>query len=556
MAWLLAACGPAVAPQPSATDALPAAPTSTQPAPKPSATGLPAQGPAVEPTQTAIPAPAATLIPYSTPNWFGTAVIYEIFVRSFADASGDGIGDLQGVIERLDYIQSLGANTIWLMPIYPSPSDHGYDVTDYRDVNPDYGSLDDLRRLVEAAHERQMYVILDYVPSHLSNQHPLFQEAYNNPASAHSDWFVWNNDAHTTYAGFAGNETMPRFNHYNAEVVQYLTDAALFWLDLDGDGDMSDGVDGFRVDNATFPPTEFLVALRQAIKNADPEALLLGETWVNNPNDLARFFPDQFDALFDFPVYSLLQGSQDSNGDGLLAGKGFPVLLTTLLEQELDLFANEAYAVRFFANHDTNRAATELSGDPERLRLAAALLGAMPGPVMLYYGEEIGMYGQKGGPPAWDNYRREPLDWYAAEIGPGMPFWFRPEDGWNVPGDGISVEEQDADPNSLLNYYRHVLNTRRSSAALSTGNQTLLELNVSAPGPWGLARLGTPLPVIALFNFGKEESQVGIPEFRFTAEQLVDLLSGEVYPGVQAGQPYTITLAAGGAVWLAATAAP
>ena len=205
------------------------------------------------------------------------------------------------------------------------------------------------------------------------------------------------------YASFAGNEGMPRFNHFNPEVVDYLIESALYWLDLDGDGDFSDGIDGFRVDNATFPPQEFLNSLRQGIKSANPEALLLGETWVHNPSDLSRFYIDQFDALFDFPMYEILQGNRDSNADGMLAGKGFPVLLTSLLNDEVEKFPPEAYAVRFMSNHDTNRNATELKGDPDRQRMAAALLTGLPGPIMVYYGEEIGMLGQKGGAPAYDN---------------------------------------------------------------------------------------------------------------------------------------------------------
>ena len=402
--------------------------------------------PDASPTASAQPSPAATLIPYTTPDWFDGDILYEIFVRSFADSDGDGIGDLNGIKERLDYLETLGVDTLWLMPVYPSPSVHGYDVSDYFAVNPQYGTLEDLQALVQAVHDREMKIILDFVPSHLSNQNPLFQDAYQNPGSQYSDWFVWTNDAHTTYAGFAGNEEMPRFNHYNPEVVAYLADAARFWLDLDSDGDLTDGVDGFRVDNITFPPQEFLVALRQEVKAVNPEALMLGEAWVHNPSDMSRFYPDQFDALFDFPLYELMQGNQDSNGDGLLAGKSFPVLITSLMEEQARRFPEEAIALRFFSNHDTNRIASELAGDPARLRLAAALLAGFPGPVMVYYGEEIGMPGQKGGPPDYDNYRREPMDWYAAEEGSGQASWFKPEDGWNQPSDGISVEEQDTVP--------------------------------------------------------------------------------------------------------------
>lgn len=491
----------------------------------------------------------ATRLPYITPAWFREAILYEIFVRSFADGGGNGMGDLQGIISRLDYLQDLGINTLWLMPIYPSPSVHGYDVTDYLAVNPDYGTLQDMQALVDALHSRQMRLILDFVPSHISNQHPLFQEAYKNPASPHSEWFVWTNEAHTTYAGFAGSQEMPRFNHYNPEVVEYLIQSALFWLDLDGDGDYTDGVDGFRVDNATFPPQEFLIAFRQALKSANPEAILLGETWVHTASDLSRYFPDQFDALFDFPLYEVLQGSQDTNKDGLLAGKGFPVLLTAQLQDQANSYPPEAIPVRFLSNHDTNRIANEVGGDIARQKLAAALLAGLPGPVMLYYGEEIGMPGQKGGPPYWDNYRREPMDWYADEKGRGQAVWFQPPDRFNQPLDGISVEEQEDDPASLLNTYRQVFHLRASHVSLLWGDYRILKIEASDPGTWAITRNADGESVVEIYNFSAGPRQITINDFPISGV-LVDLISGVVYEKATAGQPYNLEIPPASALWL------
>ena len=122
--------------------------------------------------------PTPTPLPYQTPDWFDHAVLYSIFVRSYADSDGDGIGDLNGITNRLDYLETLGIDVIWLLPIYPSPSYHGYDVTDFFSVNPEYGTLEDLETLVDAVHARGMHIILDFVPSHLSSQNPLFLEAY------------------------------------------------------------------------------------------------------------------------------------------------------------------------------------------------------------------------------------------------------------------------------------------------------------------------------------------------------------------------------------------
>jgi len=494
--------------------------------------------------------PTPTFTPFQTPDWFDHAVLYSIFVRSYADSDGDGIGDLNGIENRLDYIESLGVDVIWLLPIYPSPSYHGYDVTDFFSVNPDYGTLEDLQALVDAVHARGMHLILDFVPSHLSNQNPLFLEAYRNPGADNEDWFVFTNDTNTRYAGFADNAEMPRFNHFNPEVVQYLVDAALFWLDLDGDGDMLNGVDGFRVDNATFPPTEFFVSFRQQIKAANPDALLLGETWVTDPRSMSIYYQDQFDALFDFPLYSIAQGNQNINKDGLLYGKISPILLTSLLQEEIERYPPEAQAVRFFSNHDTNRIATELNGELAREKLAASVLTCLPGPIMLYYGEEIGMFGQKGSAPWWDAYRREPMDWYAAELGTDHATWFMEADRWNHPNDGISVEEEDTDPNSLLNHWRSLLSHRAENPAFSQGELTFLDFSTTGPGAWAISRTQDENSVLCVFNFGTEEIEITLNAPPFSASQLLDLISGEQYPEIQADAPYTLSLPAAGAVIL------
>lgn len=492
--------------------------------------------------------PTPTRIPYQTPDWFDNAVLYSIFVRSFADSDGDGIGDLNGIAGRLDYLESLGVDVLWLLPIYPSPSYHGYDVSDFYAVNPDYGTLEDLQKLVAAVHARGMRLILDFVPSHLSNQNPLFLEAYRNPGAEKEDWFVFTNETNTLYAGFADSDEMPRFNHFNPEVVDYLTEAALFWVDLDGDGDYTDGVDGFRVDNATFPPPEFFIEFRQQIKAANPETLLLGETWVTDPRSLSIFYQDQFDALFDFPVYSVVQGNQNSNNDGLLSGKNAPVLLKSTLTDQASRYPEEAQAVRFFSNHDTNRIANEVGGSLERQKLAASLLVSLPGPIMLYYGEEIGMPGEKGPAPWYDAYRREPMDWFAAESGPDQASWFMPDDRWNTPDDGISVEEQTDDPDSLLNHWRKVIEIRKASPALSRGEVGFPAFSASGQGGWVVSRTLGEDWALAFFNFSDAEIEITLDAAPFEAANLRDLVSGEPLPPISAGQAYTLTLPPAGAI--------
>ncbi len=448
----------------------------------------------------------------------------------------------------LNISNSLSVDVLWLMPIYPSPSVHGYDVADFYDVNPEYGTREDLIQLVEAAHARDMRIILDFVPSHLSDENPLFAHAYARPSSDQADWFVWTNEAHTTYAGFAGSRDMPRFNHYNPEVVDYLSRAALYWLDLDQDGDYQDGVDGFRIDNVTFPPQEFFVELRGRVKAVNPDALLLGEAWVHTPQDLARFFDDQFDALFDFPFYELLEGSQDINGDGVLAGSGFPGLLDGFFETESQAYPGEGYLLRFLNNHDTNRIMNEVKGDGTRARLVPALLAALPGPVMLYYGEEIGMPGEKGPAPYWDSYRREPMDWYAAGAGPLQASWFNPADSWDQPSDGISVEEQDGDPGSLLTFYRRAMSLKATVPALQGQAFEPLSMEVSGPGVWGFQRGSGDDRLVALFNFSAEERSVLLPVID-PDDAYLDLYSGTILPNGGGGK-FNIDLEPGQAMLL------
>ena len=510
----------------------------------PEVTQLPNQSP----TQLGITTPEIDL--YQTPDWFKDSLLYLVYPRSFYDSDGDGVGDIAGVTEKIDYIQSLGVDTIWLMPIYPSPSDHGYDVTDFFSVNPEYGTLQDLQGLVREVHKREMHILLDFVPSHLSNQNPIFQQAYRNPDSEYSDWFVWTNEVHSQYAGFANLSEMPRFNHYNPAVVDYLSEAALFWLDLDADGDYTDGVDGFRIDNATFPPQEFFFELRDRVKEANPDALLLGETWVNTPSDLSRFFVGQFDALFDFPFYSLLEGNQNFNSDGLLAGKSSPVLLSILIQDEITRFPQEAISVRFLNNHDTNRIATEVDGDMDRMKLAPIVLASFPGVSLIYYGEEIGMFGQKGGPPSWDNYRREPMDWYVAEAGSGQPTWFAPEDRSNKPNDGISVEEQEQNEESLLNHYRQIFKLRSEYTVLTSGAYSPIDLQIQEAGPWGMLRELGDEKLLVLINFSSAPQQVLINDYPLDSTEFRDLISGSDYSIAQTDGEFMIELPAASGLWL------
>ena len=415
------------------------------------------QPPTPRPTRAPTPTPVAA--PIQTPAWFRDVVLYEIFPRSFYDSNGDGIGDLKGITAKLDYVQSLGVGAIWLTPIFASPSYHGYDTTDYYKINPDFGTEADLVELVREAHKRKMRVLLDYVAAHTSNQHPFFQDAYGNPSSKYSAWYQWVNAEHTLYLSFSSINEMPSLNHENPETERYLIDVASYWLKT--------GIDGYRCDYVLVVPHSFWKKLRAELKALNPDFLLLAEAWAD-ADVIKTYYDDEFDATFDFPVYGAIEGHQDRVGDSLLIGAAQPALLNSLGLAQVAYPPGAQRAV-FLNNHDTDRVMSEVKGDLRRAKLGATLLLTAPGTPMIYYGEEIGMSGVKAPAPDDDKARREPMDWYAAETGPGMTTWYKPADRNNKPDDGVSVEEERGKIGSLLEHYGALAALRNAHLVLRTG---------------------------------------------------------------------------------------
>ncbi len=454
-------------------------------------------------------------------------ILYQVFVRSFADSNGDGIGDLKGITQRLDYIKSLGANAIWLTPIFASPSYHGYDTTDYYTINPQFGTKANLIELTQEAHKRDMKVILDFVAGHTSSQHPFFQEAYGHPGAPHSEFYRWQDSRQTQYASFPGAPDLPSLNHSSSAVQQYLIDVATYWLDLNGDSDFTNGIDGYRLDYALGVPHEFWKRFRQEIKARNPNAILLGEVWTGNALEIKPYFDSEFDAAFNFPLYGTLEGSPDTTGDGVLNGQASAGLIESDLGAADRVYPPGAVPVDFINNHDTNRVASEVNGNLDRAKTAATLLFTLPDPPMVYYGEEIGMAGTKGGAPVWDMTRREPMDWYAAGSGQGMTTWFQGPN--NKPNDGVSVQEEDGKLGSLLELYRALGKLRRESSALRTGDHEPVRVEGS-DRVYALVRRAADDVALGVFNFGDKPanvtldlSQTGLGGATYT---VTDALSG------------------------------
>ncbi|HKE14216.1 MAG TPA: maltose alpha-D-glucosyltransferase, partial [Kofleriaceae bacterium] len=462
------------------------------------------------------------------PLWFRDAIIYELHVRAFSDSNADGIGDFPGLVTRLDYLRDLGVTALWLLPFYPSPlRDDGYDIADYTTVNPIYGSLDDFRRLLDAAHERGLKIITELVINHTSNEHPWFQRARRAPAgSVERDFYVWSDNAERyrgtriifqdfetsnwTWDPLANAYYWHRFYHHQPDlnfdspaVKQAVFDALDFWMDM--------GVDGLRLDAVPYlyeregsncenlPEThEFLRELRRHIDRKYKNRMLLAEAnqW---PEDAASYFGrgDECHMNFHFPLMPRLFM-------GLQQEQAFPIL--DILEQTPAIPDNCQWAV-FLRNHDelTLEMVTDqdrdymwrvYAEDPQarinvgirrrlapllkqrrKLELMSALLMSMPGTPVLYYGDEIGMgdnfyLGDRNGvrtPMQWTGDRNSgfsranPQKLY-------LPVIIDPEYHY----ESVNVEAQEANPQSLLWFNKRLIALRKNHQVFGRGKVEFL----------------------------------------------------------------------------------
>lgn len=481
-------------------------------------------------------------------DWARGATFYEIFVRSFADSDGDGIGDLRGLTARLDYLNDgnpstttdLGVDALWLMPIFASPSDHGYDTTDYYAINPQYGTLADFDSLLAAAHRRGMRVIVDLAINHTSNRHPWFVESASSPSSPLRDWYVWRADNpgwrqpwgggatwHTVngsyyYGVFWGG--MPDLNFNNAEVRQAIKQVAAYWL--------MRGVDGFRLDAARHliedgpgeqqvntPGTHaFWREFAAYVRKGAPEALLVGENWTST-DQIARFYGstetvaggDELPMSFDFPLAGAILA-------GVRSGDATPIAST--LANIARLYPPGACDAPFLSNHDTPRVATELGSDGRKLRTAAALLLTLPGSPFIYYGEEVGLEGGKPDPNI-----RTPMPWNDREPGGG----FTTGRAWRPFNDGraqANVEWQTESPSSLLSHYRRLIHLRASSPALRTGNITVLDAGEDNRQLLAFVREAGGERVLVVHNLGLTAVTAGPWDLHASEAKLLNATAG------------------------------
>lgn len=513
VAALLAACtGPTATLIPPTGTPLP--PPTVAP---PTATLVPSATP-VPPTATPKAAPTLvaplTGLPEGTDGqpWWNDAVFYEVFVRSFYDSNGDGIGDLQGLIAKLDDLndgnpastKDLGVNALWLMPINPSPSYHGYDVTDYDNINPDYGTLSDFRQLLTEAHKRGIRVIIDLVLNHTSSQHPWFKAAQD-PTSPFRNWYIWSK-TDPGYLGPWGEEVwhpsggsyyygvftseMPDLNYTNPAVTAKMDDIVRFWLEQ--------GVDGFRLDAAkhliedgsvqtnTDATHAWYKSFRPFYKALNPQAVTVGEVQDITPLVADYVQGDQLDLAFDFNLANaFIVSARTGQAEAAEAG----------LSVDAAQFKPGQFAT-FLSNHDQNRALSQLAGKLDKGKVAATLLLTAPGVPFIYYGEEIGMLGIEPDPQ-----RRAPMQWSAdqnAGFTTGTPWEVLQPDY----AQGKNVAQEAADPNSLLAHYRALIHLRNQHAALRVGDWKAVE--ASSPAVYSLLRFNAGETLLTIVNLSGE----------------------------------------------------
>ncbi|MGK5555714.1 glycoside hydrolase family 13 protein [Actinomadura kijaniata] len=458
-------------------------------------------------------------------RWWREAVIYQVYVRSFADADGDGVGDLPGIRSRLPYLADLGVDALWITPFYVSPmADFGYDVADYRDVDPLFGTLDDARALVDDAHLHGLRVIVDVVPNHTSDRHPWFRAALAAaPGSPERARYVFRdgrgadgglppNDWESVFGGPAWTRAadgqwylhlfapeQPDLNWENPEVHAEFADILRFWLDL--------GVDGFRIDvahgmvkapglpdvghadqiemlgTAVLPyfdqdgVHEIHRAWRELLDSYPGERIGVAEAWAPSPERLARYTrPDELHQAFNFHY---------------LGAPWEPGRLRQIIEESLRTAGLVgAPSTWVLSNHDVKRHVTRYGGGEtglRRARAAALVMLALPGSAYVYQGEELGLPEvldlpeefqrdpQRGrGEDAGRDGCRVPLPW----SGEAPPFGFGEGGSWLPQPEGwrdLTVEAQDADPGSTLNLYREALRIRREHPALGDGELRWLD---------------------------------------------------------------------------------
>jgi maltose alpha-D-glucosyltransferase/alpha-amylase len=535
------------------------------------------------------------------PLWFKRAVFYEIHIRGFNDGNGDGYGDFRGLIEKLDYLQWLGVDVIWLLPMYPSPlRDGGYDVADFTGIHPDFGTVEDFRQFVDEAHQRGMRVIADFVMNHTSDQHPWFQRARNAPkGSPERDWYVWSDtnrryedariifidteSSNWTWDDVAGQYYWHRFfshqpdlNFDNPEVQDAMIEVLRFWLDL--------GIDGFRLDAIPYlyerddticenldETHEFLKRVRREVDENYPDRVLLAEAnqW---PEDVVEYFGDgdECHMCFHFPVMPRMFMSlrrEDATPMleilertpaipencqwGLFLRNHDELTLEMVTDEERDyMYSEYAKDPRMKLNLGIRRRLAPLiDNGRDEMELLHAILFSLPGSPVLYYGDEIGMgdnvyLGDRDGV-------RTPMQWTGDRNGGFSradfaqlyaPPLMDPVYGYQA----VNVEAQLRTPTSLLRWMRKFIALRKEHPVFGLGSYEPLRPDNTKI--FAHIRRHEDDVVLCVHNMARSAQAVELDLREFDGRYPVEMLGRTKFPRI--GElPYLLTLAPRGFFW-------
>ena len=533
-------------------------------------------------------------------DWYKDAIFYEVYVRGFYDSSGDGVGDFRGLTAKLDYLQWLGITCIWLLPFYESPlRDGGYDISDYRAVLSDYGTVADFEQFLIAAHERDIRVIADLVINHTSDQHQWFQDSRSSPDSPKRDWYVWSDsDQKYSQARIIFTDTersnwtwdeqagafywhrffshQPDLNYDNPQVRQAMLDVVSFWLEL--------GIDGFRVDAVPYlfereetncenlrETHEFLKTLRRLVEERYPDALLLAEAnqW---PEDVVQYFGngDEFHMGYNFPIMprlfmalrqedrrpivEILERTPEIPSScqwGMFLRNHDELTLEMVTDEERDYLYNEyAKDPRMRLNIGIRRRLAPLMDNGRRrIELLHCLLFSLPGSPFLYYGDEIGMgdniyLGDRDGV-------RTPMQWTADRNGGFsqadfarlyFPVIMDPVYGYQA----VNVEAQQRYSTSLLNWVREMIRLRKRHPVFGRG-----EINLIKPENrkiFAFTRSYVDETVLCVFNLAQSAQPVELELKDYEGCTPVEMMGDARFPMVGA-RPYQLALAPRGFYW-------
>jgi maltose alpha-D-glucosyltransferase / alpha-amylase len=533
-------------------------------------------------------------------EWYRTAVFYEVFVRGFFDANGDGTGDLAGLTAKLDYLEWLGIDCLWLLPFYQSPlRDGGYDISDFFTVLPVYGDLADINLLVEETHRRRMRIVADMVMNHTSDAHPWFQESRQDRTNPKADWYVWGDtDQRYPEARIIFTDTehsnwtwdpqrqqyywhrffnhQPDLNYDNPDVANAMLDVVRFWLDI--------GLDGFRLDAVPYlferdgtngenlPEThDFLRRLRKEIDATHPGKVLLAEAnqW---PADVVDYFGngDECHLCFHFPlmprmfmalrrenrhpiteIMAQTPAIPDGCQWGIFLRNHDELTLEMVTDEERDyMYAEYARDPRMKVNIGIRRRlAPLLDNDRRVVELFHALLFSLPGSPVLYYGDEIGM-----GDNVYLGDRdsvRTPMQWSPDRNGGFssgdfatlyLPPLMDPVYGYAA----VNVEAEMRNPSSFLHWLRRMLEVRRSHPVMGTG--TFEVVSVENPSVLVYLRASAAGTVLCVHNLSRFAQPVELPLGRFEGYHPVELMGRVTFPRIGT-LPYLLTLAPYGYLW-------